>query len=375
VTTRYLIDENGWLSQVLAELSADGTLKTLYTRGDDLISLSRGGVTRYYFFDGHGSVRLLADQTGTVTDTYTYDAFGNLTNRTGDTENDFLYAGEQFDAATGLYYLRARYMNPATGTFISMDVYAGSVFDPVSLHKYLYANANPVMFSDPSGYDGTMVGGFQALALQGALLALGTPCFMGLLKTTVLVVDIFLTRVIINQLISILVDGGVVPWDRGLGGIPEWLQHVILTDVAGALKTLVEAQIKIEVDLKNLKNNTVYVLLDGDKVMYVGRTSRPEARKKEHERNEERQNWTFHPVKTGLTPNQARVMEQALIHAYSLPLLKSVPGGNQIRGIAEKAMKTFMGEAIKHESSLYQKLQLGFLEDEFYEFIGYKKGG
>ena len=33
-----------------------------------------------------------------------------------------------------------------------MDEYAGSVFEPVSLHKYLYANANPVMFSDPSGY-------------------------------------------------------------------------------------------------------------------------------------------------------------------------------------------------------------------------------
>ena len=43
-------------------------------------------------------------------------------------------------------------MNPETGTFTSMDTYAGSVFDPVSLHKYLYANANPVSYTDPSGY-------------------------------------------------------------------------------------------------------------------------------------------------------------------------------------------------------------------------------
>ena len=62
------------------------------------------------------------------------------------------YTGEQYNEATGLYYLRARYMNPETGTFISMDSYAGSLDNPVSLHKYLYANANPVMYTDPTGY-------------------------------------------------------------------------------------------------------------------------------------------------------------------------------------------------------------------------------
>lgn len=70
----------------------------------------------------------------------------------GGTSNDYLYAGECFDANTGLYYLRARYMNPAVGLFISMDSYQGSIYEPVSLHKYLYANANPMKYTDPTGY-------------------------------------------------------------------------------------------------------------------------------------------------------------------------------------------------------------------------------
>jgi hypothetical protein len=45
-------------------------------------------------------------------------------------------------------------MNPATGSFITMDAYQGDTRDPVTLHKYLYANANPVTYSDPTGYFG-----------------------------------------------------------------------------------------------------------------------------------------------------------------------------------------------------------------------------
>ena len=87
-----------------------------------------------------------------LTDTYTYDAYGTLLNHTGETDNDYLYTGEQYNFTTKLYYLRARYMSPETGIFISMDTYFGTLDNPVSLHKYLYANANPVMYTDPTGY-------------------------------------------------------------------------------------------------------------------------------------------------------------------------------------------------------------------------------
>ena len=150
--TYYLNDVSGSLTQVLAELDSNENEKCWYTRGIEIISQERSGNISYYLTDGHGSVRQLADSTGAVTDTYVYDAWGNLLESTGTTENSYLYCAEQLDSTTGLYYLRARYMNPTTGTFISMDTYQGSIFEPATLHKYLYANANPVMYTDPSGY-------------------------------------------------------------------------------------------------------------------------------------------------------------------------------------------------------------------------------
>lgn len=125
---------NGSLAYVLAEMDYDGTEKCFYTRGTDLVSQERDGKKSYYVYDGHGSVRALFNEDGKVTDKYTYDAFGNLISSVGSTKNDFLFAGEQFDPVTGLYYLRARYMNPSVGTFISMDSYDGSIDDTVSKH-------------------------------------------------------------------------------------------------------------------------------------------------------------------------------------------------------------------------------------------------
>jgi RHS repeat-associated protein len=101
--------------------------------------------------DGHGSVRALTDTTGTVTDTYDYDAFGNLLHSTGTTPNNYLFSGEQFDPDLGLYYNRARYLNTSTGRFWSMDTYEGVAKEPASLHKYLYVGTDPINSIDPSG--------------------------------------------------------------------------------------------------------------------------------------------------------------------------------------------------------------------------------
>jgi RHS repeat-associated protein len=166
VTTRYLVDTNNHTghAQVVEELRG-GQVARQYTYGHDLVSQRQlvGGQWRssFYGYDGHGSVRYLTDEQGGVTDTYTYDAFGVLVARTGSTPNDYLYAGEQFDPNVGFYFLRARYMNPQTGRFQTQDTYEGSVFDPQSLHKYLYASANPVGNVDPTGNFSFSIAGFS----------------------------------------------------------------------------------------------------------------------------------------------------------------------------------------------------------------------
>ena len=57
-------------------------LKRRYTYGHDLISQTEASTTTYYGYDGHGSVRMLLSSASgastTITDTYDYDAYGQL---------------------------------------------------------------------------------------------------------------------------------------------------------------------------------------------------------------------------------------------------------------------------------------------------------
>jgi len=67
----------------------------------------------------------LSDSTGAITDTYDYSAYGAEIDSTGITENSYRYTGEQFDAESGNYYLRARYYDPSNGRFTQQDTFLG----------------------------------------------------------------------------------------------------------------------------------------------------------------------------------------------------------------------------------------------------------
>jgi RHS repeat-associated protein len=82
----------------------------------------------------------------------TYDAFGTLKSTTGTTRNSYLFAGEQWDEKLDEYYLRQRFYRSTLGRFTGRDSFEGQPLEPLTLHKYVYANANPVSYVDYSGY-------------------------------------------------------------------------------------------------------------------------------------------------------------------------------------------------------------------------------
>jgi RHS repeat-associated protein len=93
----------------------------------------------------------LANNTGSVTKEYAYDAFGNEKNIDSNDSNPYRYCGEYYDKETGSIYLRARYYKPEYGRFLTEDCYPGKANNSLSLNLYTYCENDSVNFIDPSG--------------------------------------------------------------------------------------------------------------------------------------------------------------------------------------------------------------------------------
>ena len=150
--TRYLVDTVQTYPQVVLEYRPGGLIVASYVYGQSLISQDRGGVRSYYLVDALGSTRELTDSAGTVTDSYIYDAFGRMLHQSGNTTNAYLFAGERQDSTSGLDYLRARFLDPMTGRFLSADSFLGNTLSPLTLNRYIYTAQDPVNRTDPSGH-------------------------------------------------------------------------------------------------------------------------------------------------------------------------------------------------------------------------------
>ncbi|MHC1684224.1 MAG: RHS repeat-associated core domain-containing protein [Clostridiaceae bacterium] len=364
--TKYVVNTLG-LAEVIAELDGNGALKTAYTYGDELISLQRATEKKIYIFDSFENVRMLTDESGQVTDTYLFDGFGNLLSKTGDTTNNYLYNGEQYDSNTGFYYLRARYMNPSTGRFVTMDPYAGSIFDPVSLHKYLYANANPIDNSDPTGYmtaDYTVSGQMNNLSV------------MGIIAVSIATYDAVMMKLGQNLKFKATVYGmaGLLGEAVGFGVLnSEFVSDLLklaeeeqIDTVEEQLIDYVENKIKDD-DIKDYKDHSVYVLVDEDRnnsVVYVGRTINITRRAKQHKNDPEKKEYKMIVVKTGLTYRAARALEQSLISAYLKTEFAKLL--NKRREIAKEKVQSY-----EEHVSIIKDLLIGIGENEILNLMDY----
>jgi len=143
-TVNYAIDSSSGLSHVLA----DGTNTYLY--GLDRISQSYTGGKDYFLGDALGSVRQMANTSGGIVLSRNYEPYGTIYGALGNSNTAYGFTSEWTDG-TGLVNLRARYYAPTQGRFVSQDRWGGSQSQPITLNKWLYANSNPVVYSDPSG--------------------------------------------------------------------------------------------------------------------------------------------------------------------------------------------------------------------------------
>ena len=94
-TTKHVWDGQN----ILFETNSSDSIWLMYTLEPmlygNLISQIRSGTTSFYLFDGLGATTQLTNNTGSVTDEYLYDSFGNSISggTSGTTTNQFRYVG------------------------------------------------------------------------------------------------------------------------------------------------------------------------------------------------------------------------------------------------------------------------------------------
>lgn len=165
-TTQYVWDTAGALPRLAIERSPDGTLIRRYIYGDGPVAMQTPTATYFYHLNPQGSVAELSDSSGAIVAAYTYDGYGNVkTSGSAPPANPLLFQGQYLDSATGLYNMRARNYDPATGRFTQRDPLATVVGSP-AVSPYSFADDRPTLGTDPTGQTTSGSTGVFSLAEQ-----------------------------------------------------------------------------------------------------------------------------------------------------------------------------------------------------------------
>ncbi|HTV86200.1 MAG TPA: RHS repeat-associated core domain-containing protein [Dyella sp.] len=112
------------------------------------------GTVTYVYTDPQGTPLAEADANGNITATYDYAPYGSIASYgtgVGGPPNGPGYTGHVSDPETNLVYMQARYYDPATGRFLSVDPVAPKPSDSFGFNRYNYSKNNPIINVDPDG--------------------------------------------------------------------------------------------------------------------------------------------------------------------------------------------------------------------------------
>jgi RHS repeat-associated protein len=128
----------------------------------DRLGIRQGGTLNWLLADPHGNTGASLDASeATVVSATRYDPYGETlaTGSAGGTAvgaANWTYQGRLDVSPSGLasplYDLSARFYSPGLGTFTQLDSVMGSAQNPLSMNRFLYAEANPASLVDPSGH-------------------------------------------------------------------------------------------------------------------------------------------------------------------------------------------------------------------------------
>ena len=155
------------------KLTVGGSLKPyLYNANQELVGHIANGKTYFYLKNAQGDIQAVINEEGLCVKIYVYSAWGKEIDRedpdlsayTNDSSGARLgssisnyYRGYEMDNNLYCYYLQSRYYDPYSQfRFINADIPQIAQQNKNAIHGmnlFAYCADNPVMFSDPTGYD------------------------------------------------------------------------------------------------------------------------------------------------------------------------------------------------------------------------------
>jgi len=136
---------------------ATNTLYFTYSADGTPLTVTSEGETYFYVTNIQGDVIAILDHAGRVVCRYIYDAWGNVTTDSWQTDivsdhNPLRYRGYVYDQETQLYYLQSRYYNPEIGRFLNADAYVSTGQGVLGNNMFAYCGNNSVNRVDSTGY-------------------------------------------------------------------------------------------------------------------------------------------------------------------------------------------------------------------------------